>query len=239
MLSSCIRILSSVGDSVQWLNKMRLKVISSDFFWSFSCWTVERTKQVKSTEAAAAAHYSLRLGFLKRNLWPRTHISSVYLYTNLPLEYVISFKTRWMVRVNNCTISPLSGKGLYLLFLIHIDPSSFWSVGQNGSFWSTAIWHSLIPHYSYGFHCAPRKNPKSVILFLFYNCLPDTFWIITSSGTHLISVGRRGAGCVVLWKSIFIWKEERKKTFGWEWENILTPVYLHLSLTCYKREDIW
>lgn len=59
-----IRILSSVGDSVQLVTKLRIKVISS----VFSFWIMERPKQVKSTEAAAAVHYFLRLGFLKRNL---------------------------------------------------------------------------------------------------------------------------------------------------------------------------
>lgn len=58
-----------------------------------------------------------------------------------------------------------------------------------------------------------EKKNKSLILFLLYSCLPDIFWIITSSGTHLISVGRRGAGSVVLWKGIFIWKEGREKIF--------------------------
>lgn len=125
MHKSClpvIRLLSSVGDSVQLLKKLRMKAMSS----GFSFWIMERPKQVTTIEAAAAAHYSPGLGFLKRNLWHRTHISNEYLYTNLPLEYVISFKTRWMVKVNNCTVSPLSGKAFYLKqFLVHTDPSSF------------------------------------------------------------------------------------------------------------------
>lgn len=70
-----IRILSSVDDSVQLLKKVRIKEISS----GFSFWIVERPKQVKSTEAAAA-HYSSRLGFLKRNLWPRTHFKRLPLH---------------------------------------------------------------------------------------------------------------------------------------------------------------
>lgn len=125
---------------------------------------MERLKQVKPTEVEGA-HYSLRLGFLKRNLWPRTHISSVYLYTNLPLEYVVSFKTRWMVRVNNCTVSPLSGKALYLQFLIHIDPKFFLKCGPE---WVILIYGNMGFAYSslfYRFFIVLPETTKSLILF--------------------------------------------------------------------------
>lgn len=179
-----IRILSSVNYSVQLLKKVRIKIISL----GFSFWMMERPKQVKSTEAAA--YYSLRLGFLKRNLWPRIHISSFHLYTNLPPENVISFKTRLMVRVNNCTVSPLSGKALYLQFLIHIDLKFFLKWGPE---WVILIYSSMGFAYSslfYMFFIVLVETTKSLILFLLYNCSPDTFSIIPSSGTCLISVGR-------------------------------------------------
>lgn len=145
------RILTSVNYSIQSLKKMRIKVISSGFFFGI----MERPKQLKSTEAVAA-HYSLRLGFLKRNLWSRTHISSIYLYTNLPLKHVISFKIRWMVRFNHfsfvrkSTLSAVSNPQVLLEAWARMGRSDLLQYGM-----------CLFPIILQVFHCAPRNNQIS------------------------------------------------------------------------------
>lgn len=79
--------------------------------------------------------------FIKSSHWNMCHV----------------FPKRWMARVNNCLVSPLLGKALFLEFLIHTDPKLFWIVCQNGSFWSIAVWDLLIPHSSMCFSLPSQK----------------------------------------------------------------------------------
>lgn len=135
--------------------------------------------------------------FIKSSHWNMCHV----------------FPKRWMARVNNCLVSPLLGKALYLEFLIHTDPKLFWIVCQNGHSDLLQFGICLFLILLCAFIALPEMT-KFLILFFLYKCLPDTFWTITSSGTYLFSVGKWGTGCFVFCKGIFIWKEERKVTFA-------------------------
>lgn len=104
---------------------------------------MERPKQIKSTEAAAAADYSPNLGFFLRGICGQEYTFQEFTFRQSSHWNIChEFPKSWMVMVYNCTVSPLLGKALYLEFLIHPDPSSF------------EVWARMG-------HCPPRNNQVS------------------------------------------------------------------------------
>lgn len=109
--------------------------------------------QNKSKSTEAATDYSPNFRFLKRNWWPKIHVSGVYFYRKLPLKYMT-----WVSKkMGGCTVISLIRKTTLFAVSDPHWPKTFLKPGPECVILIDVTLGFIL---LYTFHCPPHKQPS-------------------------------------------------------------------------------